>query len=215
MSKAVTEEQKKRNRERAAQWVAANPERARRTRAAYAITNRDTIKQAKAKYYAENKARIRAQHKEYREDHRIEIATYKKSYYVVNREEILSSQKAQRSTLEGEKRKRERDWQAQGIIGLTLERYNRMSEIQKHTCAICHQGSTYAGKTRALDVDHCHNSGTIRGLLCVSCNRHLGLIEKYGYGTTGVSKSFPAKAFIYLLTTSLQTNCPQHERHST
>jgi hypothetical protein len=37
-------------------------------------------------------------------------------------------------------------------------------------CAICHRRSN----GRALDVDHDHANGAIRGLLCVNCNMILG-----------------------------------------
>lgn len=37
-------------------------------------------------------------------------------------------------------------------------------------CGIC--GA--APKTKRLDRDHCHKTGTPRGVLCPICNRHLG-----------------------------------------
>lgn len=51
--------------------------------------------------------------------------------------------------------------------------YDRMLANQAGMCAIC--GSTEPGaKARHLAVDHCHESGDIRGLLCISCNSGLG-----------------------------------------
>jgi hypothetical protein len=51
----------------------------------------------------------------------------------------------------------------------------RMYEVlflkQRGRCAICGQP---AGK-RALNLDHCHRSFRVRGLLCGPCNRALGL----------------------------------------
>ena len=56
--------------------------------------------------------------------------------------------------------------------GITREQYEDMYEQQEGCCAICSQHeSTF---TRALAVDHCHQTGKVRGLLCVNCNVGLG-----------------------------------------
>ena len=57
--------------------------------------------------------------------------------------------------------------------GLTLEDFNLMLEAQNRRCAIC--GESEAAAPRGiLQVDHCHASGTVRHLLCASCNGGLG-----------------------------------------
>ena len=55
--------------------------------------------------------------------------------------------------------------------GITLEDYALMLAEQGGVCAIC---GTPPSEARVLDVDHCHESGTVRGLLCRSCNLCLG-----------------------------------------
>jgi hypothetical protein len=57
--------------------------------------------------------------------------------------------------------------------GITLEKYNEMFEEQKGSCAICGRHQTEFA--RRLAVDHDHNTMKIRALLCVKCNRLLGL----------------------------------------
>jgi len=54
--------------------------------------------------------------------------------------------------------------------------YNRILEKQGHKCAICGTTEKTTVKTAAADfvVDHCHKTGTIRGLLCVNCNTGIG-----------------------------------------
>lgn len=51
--------------------------------------------------------------------------------------------------------------------GITLEDYAEMNAAQKGCCAICE-------KETALVVDHCHQSGNLRKLLCNQCNVGLG-----------------------------------------
>lgn len=58
--------------------------------------------------------------------------------------------------------------------GITVEDYDRMFEEQKGLCKLC--GRNPHTKTR-LSVDHNHATGQVRGLLCVPCNRSLGLLE--------------------------------------
>jgi hypothetical protein len=55
--------------------------------------------------------------------------------------------------------------------GLTLEQYDAMLEAQGGVCAICRQPRP---EERTLHVDHDHDTGAIRGLLCFTCNNALG-----------------------------------------
>ena len=64
--------------------------------------------------------------------------------------------------------------------GITLDQYNKMVAEQNGVCAICGQPENIKGTTinpRGLAVDHNHNTGKIRGLLCGRCNRAVGLIK--------------------------------------
>lgn len=55
--------------------------------------------------------------------------------------------------------------------GITPEDYEKMFKKQKGKCAIC------GIKKDKLDIDHCHTTKKVRGLLCGSCNRALGLLK--------------------------------------
>lgn len=54
--------------------------------------------------------------------------------------------------------------------GISLEEYNDLLSKQDNKCAICKVDS----EDRHLDVDHSHDTGKIRGLLCRMCNVALG-----------------------------------------
>jgi len=63
--------------------------------------------------------------------------------------------------------------------GITLEEYNEILQKQNNACAIC--GTTennVTGKNRGWNfaVDHDHETGEVRGLLCNQCNRGLGML---------------------------------------
>lgn len=62
---------------------------------------------------------------------------------------------------------------------MSVEDYEAMLQKQKGKCAICGlEGSFRGGKSEEhhyrLFVDHCHDTGNVRGLLCHNCNAGLG-----------------------------------------
>jgi hypothetical protein len=62
------------------------------------------------------------------------------------------------------------------LYGITLEQYNSMLEKQNNVCKICTQPEQmlHKGKPKRLSIDHDHNTGKVRGLLCQRCNTTLG-----------------------------------------
>lgn len=57
--------------------------------------------------------------------------------------------------------------------GINIEEYNILFKEQNGKCGICGCESN----ERMLAVDHCHNTGKIRGLLCTKCNTGIGLLK--------------------------------------
>lgn len=53
--------------------------------------------------------------------------------------------------------------------GISVDEHDSLLSSQGGACAICKQ--TPNGY---LDIDHCHSTGKVRGLLCNPCNRLLG-----------------------------------------
>lgn len=65
----------------------------------------------------------------------------------------------------------------QYTYGLTLAGFERMNTDQGGRCAICRQKPS-GGRSPHLVVDHNHDTGRIRGLLCTQCNTALGLLAE-------------------------------------
>ncbi len=84
----------------------------------------------------------------------------------------LTAQKVMRSPWERHAvaRRRSKLWLT---YTLTPEAYQALHDQRNGTCAIC---GDCAAK-RSLHVDHDHVTGTVRGLLCNSCNRGMGLLK--------------------------------------
>ncbi len=61
--------------------------------------------------------------------------------------------------------------------GITIDDYMEMLASQDFGCAICEVKENAYGQVsgRAFAVDHNHETGKVRGLLCQTCNRMLGL----------------------------------------
>lgn len=62
------------------------------------------------------------------------------------------------------------------LYGLRPEDYIAMYERQQGRCAICGEnGETFGG--RRLHIDHDHDTGKVRGLLCGLCNTAIGHLK--------------------------------------
>ena len=72
---------------------------------------------------------------------------------------------------------RNRHWKHK--YNVTPEQYEELLKKQNYRCAICNtENSSYnQGHINHFAIDHDHNTGRIRGLLCHNCNRALGLFK--------------------------------------
>lgn len=66
-------------------------------------------------------------------------------------------------------------------FGISISDYMDMYEKQDHKCLVCgKEGVAFSQSSdsrKTLVVDHCHDSGKVRGLLCGTCNLGLGYFE--------------------------------------
>lgn len=79
--------------------------------------------------------------------------------------------------------------------GLSQEQHDVLFAQRGGKCWICEEPETSrdgaSGKVRALAVDHCHETGAVRGLLCRRCNQAIGMFRD--------SPDLLGKAIQYLL----------------
>lgn len=97
--------------------------------------------------------------------------------YHVKRKDKPEYKMSQRNTYERLREKNkpiEKNRTLKRKYGLTLADYQELFEQQNGVCAICAR----IEENRMLAVDHCHDeTGRVRGLLCGTCNRALGLFK--------------------------------------
>lgn len=71
-------------------------------------------------------------------------------------------------------------WQrAERKYGITKADYLRFWEVQGGSCAICGDALTHMldDDEYKSAIDHCHETGAVRGLLCTACNCSIGLMR--------------------------------------
>jgi nitrate/TMAO reductase-like tetraheme cytochrome c subunit len=61
--------------------------------------------------------------------------------------------------------------------GLSIDQYNEMLIAQSNKCKICSKLHDVNTKRGRLYVDHDHDTGKIRGLLCGACNSGIGYLN--------------------------------------
>lgn len=62
--------------------------------------------------------------------------------------------------------------------GVTREEADRMTEERNNRCDICGNEPSGKGHHPRLHVDHCHETGRIRGMLCGNCNIAIGHMKE-------------------------------------
>jgi hypothetical protein len=72
-------------------------------------------------------------------------------------------------------RRTRRDSHLKKKFGLTAEKYNAMLALQSGHCALCPRPDL---PDKRLAVDHDHETGRVRALLCDRCNRGIGLLDE-------------------------------------
>lgn len=122
----------------------------------YKLRNKEKLKEDNKQYYLRNKTRILERSHKYMKNNRL-AATERTRKYRLNHPQ---------STQEAQRRKVLKQY------GITEDEYDIILFEQEDKCAIC--GKHKNDFEQSLCIDHIHETGEIRGLLCKQCNLGLG-----------------------------------------
>lgn len=95
------------------------------------------------------------------------------AYYLRNRDRILAEGKRARA----ENPREYREERLRYLYGIGVDDYDRMLANQGGRCAICRGSDPHTPGGKTFVVDHDHFTRAVRGLLCATCNRALGLMR--------------------------------------
>jgi len=97
--------------------------------------------------------------KKYVQDHLKEKREYRHNYHLKNRDKSLMQSKYNNLQIK---------------YGITSKEYDQLIKSQNYSCKICSADISGKGKSQ---IDHCHITGRIRGILCRDCNLGLGFFK--------------------------------------
>ncbi len=118
----------------------------------------------------EKRERVRASSKAWYNANKEKSNAKSRAYYAANKERANLNNKAWNAANPGRARKTQRACLLKKKYGLTIEDYGRILKAQGGRCRICRRKP---GK-KMLAVDHNHQTGEVRALLCSKCNTGLG-----------------------------------------
>lgn len=61
---------------------------------------------------------------------------------------------------------------------ITEEQYEELKKNHGGLCDLCGRPPKFGKSKQSLHLDHCHDTGEVRGFLCVACNHTVGHYEK-------------------------------------
>jgi hypothetical protein len=132
------------------------------------------LREYNKKAWAENKEQDSKRHGEWRLANKERRNAYARKWHA---QRVASDEKTYRNETRRSRLKRK--------YGITPEDYERMLLFQGSHCALCDR-TEEDERHKRLNVDHCHETGKIRGLLCTPHNHALGWL---GDGEAGLLRA--------------------------
>src|ERR1035437_5998360 len=127
----------------------------------YRVKHKIKIKESNKQYNLKNKKEIDEHNKQYRIEQKEEIKKRNEQWNINNKEYSKTYYKNNKRNLHLKRK-----------YNITQEQYNELFNKQNGKCAIC--GKHQSELKKALGIDHDHETGKNRGLLCDKCNLLLG-----------------------------------------
>ena len=109
--------------------------------------------------------------------------TYNREYYQKNKVQCRANMDQYRLDNVDKLKEKSREWRESHKVyrreyelktkyGISIEDYNALLVAQGNKCAICKQPSS-----KTFHIDHCHETGEVRGALCHKCNTAIGSLD--------------------------------------
>jgi hypothetical protein len=154
------------------EYYLANKEHENQRNKEYYYANKERISQHRKKYYLANKEQVDQHNRKWNRDNKESHAQYNREYYQANKEHIVQQTKAYAQTPIGREGARKRA--RKHTYGLTHDAFLVMLQSQDGRCAICEKVFTDGVPPH---LDHCHKTGSVRGILCQHCNSGIGFLK--------------------------------------
>jgi hypothetical protein len=129
-------------------------ERARARWLKWKDANPEKRREARIRYYEKNKHIINERRRSAYSDNPDKIRSARRKWYAENKAKV-----------------RMRNY------GIDDGRISQMLRDQNGSCAICSVRFVETSARVPYDIDHCHKTRKVRGLLCNACNKMLGLAK--------------------------------------
>lgn len=152
------EEKRAKNAERAKKWRETHP---------------DYMKQYMQTYREVNGDEMRANDRRYHAEHREEKNRARREWAKANPEKDKAATDAWRAA----NLERVKEGYLRRLYGISLAEYQALLDKQGGSCGICKGPPMGRSNGVYYHVDHDHQTGEVRGLLCSNCNTALGLFR--------------------------------------
>ena len=125
--------------------------------------------------------------KEYTEKRGKELSHAKRKWEIKNKDKIKASRLLKKDDWNKKRRERYKtdlvyrenikEIVRKKLYGMKGGEFKRLHDDQNGLCKIC-KSEQYTKKSPRLYIDHSHNTGKVRGLLCHKCNTAIGLVNE-------------------------------------
>lgn len=131
-------------------------------------------------YYSENREKVLAYNKEWRKNNNDKVLKHRKKYRdnPKNRAVINEAQRRFAKKYPDKVRKKASLYNRTHLLQIraraykiSVEELTRLLSESEGKCDICKK------ETPKMNVDHCHSTGKVRGVLCRDCNLAIGLFK--------------------------------------
>lgn len=126
-------------------------------------TNKEKKKEYQREWYRKNKEKADKAQKLWLETHPGKKQEYSQKSYRKNKDTINQKRRSKFAET--------RNWYLNYHYGISEKQYQDLAVNQNGKCAVC-------GDAEKLFVDHNHETGKVRALLCTRCNTAIGLLRE-------------------------------------